>query len=84
MVYESFLDHFGSLLDHFAHCTFNYLPMLLWINFVCGAYPLSHFLCIFFCAFVCLLPFLGGKLNIWIISFNINWWVNLLLGTCML
>ena len=31
----SLLDHSWTILDHFANCTFNFVPMVLW---TCGSF----------------------------------------------
>ena len=85
----------GSFLDHFAHCTSNHMPMLLW---TCGsilfALPIRtiffmHFFgrwildqfCVPLCAFV--FSF-WGEVKFLDFLFWMNWWISSLLCTCML
>ena len=87
----SLLDHSWTILDHFADCTFNFVPMVLWtcdhflevtlleqVNF--------HFGFIFFKTHCWSKMLLRDtyiwKLHLWIIFCNTNWWINILLCVC--
>ena len=75
----------GSFSDHFAHCTFNCMPMVFWTcgSIWCDLPQLRTIFLIVFCwkmdcwpNFVCLcVPSYFLFLNFWITFVNMNWWI---------
>ena len=87
----SLLDHSWTILDHFADCTFNFVPMVLW---TCGSFFGSyivgtsefpfwvHFFKTHCWSKMLLCDTYIWKLHLWIIFCNTNWWINMLFCVC--
>ena len=91
VIWGSRSDHSWTILDHFADCAFNFVPMVLWTygsflrSYIVGISEFSFWVHFFkpHCRSIMLLrDTCIWKLHLWIIFCNTNWWINILLCAC--